>query len=173
VRVPIGSVQAALVRFTALGAIVDQHVSIRDVQPQLDARFRQLQGVRDRIAKLRAELESPTLSSSDRTKLENQLVAARRQLVVLQQAQAAQQRQAGYATVSLDLRIPAKAAAVPHEPGRIGRALHRSGVILVDELKVAVYVLIVGAPFFVLAALALGGVRVRRRRTEARLLSAS
>jgi hypothetical protein len=32
-------------------------------------------------------------------------------------------------------------------------------------------VLIVGAPIFLLAALAFGGVRVRRRRTEARLLS--
>src|SRR5262249_47772453 len=46
VRIPVGSVQEAIVKFSALGAIVDQQVSIQDVQPQLDKRFRQMQGVR-------------------------------------------------------------------------------------------------------------------------------
>ncbi len=49
-----------------------------------------------------------------------------------------------YATVSLDLRSKEKAVVVPHEPGRIGRALHRSGQIVADEAKVLVYVLVVG-----------------------------
>jgi hypothetical protein len=172
-RVPVGSVQAAIVRFTGLGAILDQHVSIRDVQPQLDKRFRAMQTVRDAIAKLQARLESPTLSPSDRKALEDELVAARRQLVALRLAQARQQRQTSYATVSLDLRTAGKAVAVSHDPGRIGRALHRSGSILLDEAKVAVYVLLVGAPLLVLLGLGVGGARVRRRRTETRLLSAS
>ena len=46
-RVPIGSVQAAIVKFSALGKILDQHVSIKDVQPTLDHRFRQMQAVLD------------------------------------------------------------------------------------------------------------------------------
>jgi hypothetical protein len=172
-RVPVGSVQEAIVRFSALGAILDQHVSIQDVQPQLDKRFRAMQTLRDAIAKLQAKLESPNLSSPDRTKLENELVAARRQLTVLRLAQARQERQTSYATVSLDLRTAGKAIVVPHDPGRIGRALHRSGAILLDEAKVAVYVLLDGAPLLVLLGLGLGGARVRRRRAEARLLSAS
>ena len=173
VRVPVGRVQAAIVRFTALGAILDQHVSIRDVQPELDKRFRAMQALRDTIAKLQAQLESPTLSSSDRKALEDELVAARRRLVILRLAQARQQRQTSYATVSLDLRTAAKAVAVPHDPGRIGRALHRSGSILLDEAKVFLYVLLVGAPFLALAAVGLGAARLRRRQVEARLLSGS
>jgi Domain of unknown function (DUF4349) len=173
VRVPIGSVQKAIVEYSAIGQILDQHVSIEDVQPQVDRRFRQMQAQRDAIAKLQARLESPSLSSAQRTVLENRLVAARRQLVGLQRAQAALRRQTSYATVSLDLRSSAKAVVAPGEPGRIGRALHRSGDILADEAKVLVYVLIVGAPFFLLAALAFAVARLRRRQSEARLLSTS
>jgi len=173
VRVPVGSVQEALLRYSALGQILDQHVSIRDVQPQVDRRFRQLQAQRDLIAKLQAELESPSLTSAERAQLEARLVAARRQLVVLQKQQAAFERQTSYATVSLDLRTRDKAVVVPHEPGRIGRALHRSGEIVADEAKVLVYVLVVGAPFFVLGAVAIGGLSVRRRRREERLLATS
>ncbi len=172
-RVPVGSIQEALVRYSALGTIVDQHVSIQDVQPQLDRRFRQMQTLRDSIAKLQARLENPGLSASERKALEDELVAKRRQLAVLQQAQARQQRQASLATVSLDLRSAAKAAVTPHEPGRIDRALHRSGGILLDELKVVVYVLIVGAPLLVLAAFAAVGGRLWRRRGENRLLAGS
>jgi hypothetical protein len=169
-RVPVGSVQEALVKFSALGEIVDQHVSIKDVQPTVDRRFRQMQAVRDRIAKLQARLESPTLTAEERTKLEDELVAQRRRLVVLQKQQAALRRQTSFATVSLSLRAAAGAAAAPHEPGRIERALDRSGSILLDELKVVVYVLIVGAPLLALLGLAAGGSRIRRRRDEARLL---
>ena len=173
VRVPVGSVQEAIVRYSAIGRILDQHVSIRDVQPQVDERFRRMQAQRDLIAKLQARLESPSLGADERTRVENRLVRARRQLVELQRAQAALGRQTSFATVSLDLRSGAKAVAAPGGPGRIGRALHRSGEILADEAKVLVYVLVVGAPFLVLGGLALAGLRVRRRRDEARLLSTS
>jgi Domain of unknown function (DUF4349) len=173
VRVPVGSVQEALVRYSALGQILDQHVSIRDAQAQLDRRFRVLQAQRDLTAKLQAKLESPSLTAAERARLENRLVAARRQLVVLQKQQAALRRQTSYATVSLDLRSKKKAVVVPHEPGRIGLALHRSGQIVADEARVLVYVLVVGAPFFVLGAVALGGLSVRRRRREERLLATS
>jgi hypothetical protein len=173
VRVPVGSVQKAIVEYSEIGRILDQKVSIQDVQPQVDARFRRMQAQRDAIAKLQARLENPALSPADRAALENQLVAARRRLLALQRAQTALRRETSYATVSLDLRSTAKAVVVPGNPGRIGRALHRSGEILADEAKVLVYVLIVGAPFFVLVALAFAGVRVRRRQTEARLLSTS
>jgi hypothetical protein len=169
----VGSVQQAVVEYSALGRIVDQHVSIRDVQPQVDRRFRELQAQRDTIAKLQARLESPSLTAAERSALEDRLVAARRQLVVLQTQQAALRRQTSYATVSLDLRSNEQAVVVPHEPGRIGRALHRSGQIVAEEAKVLVYVLVVGAPFFVLGAVAIGALSVRRRRREERLLATS
>jgi uncharacterized protein DUF4349 len=170
-RVPVGSVQAAILKFSALGEILDQHVSIQDVQPTVDRRFRQMQAVRDSIAKIQAKLESPTLTPDERAALENELVAERRQLVVLQKQQQALERRTNFATVELALRTADKAVVVPHHPGKIGRALDRAGSILLDELKVALYVLIVGAPLLALAALLLGGVRIRRRRDEARLLA--
>jgi hypothetical protein len=172
-RVPVGSIQAALVEFSALGTIVDQHVSIQDVQPQLDKRFRQMQTLRDTITKLQARLENPSLSVSERKALEDDLVAERRQLAALQQAQTRQQRQASFATVSLELRSAVAVAAKPDEPGRLGRALDRSGSILLDELEVVIYALIVGAPLLAIALLALVAARLWRRRTEARLLSTS
>jgi hypothetical protein len=171
VRVPIGSVQAAIVAFSKLGEIVDQHVSIQDVQPKVDAQFRRMQAQRDLIAKIQAKLESPSLSQAERAALEDQLVAARRALVLMQRAQAALERQTSFATVSLDLATVKKETVVPTD--RIGRALHHSGQILADEAKVLVYVLIVGAPFIVLGAFAFGGMRLRRRRSEERLLSTS
>jgi hypothetical protein len=170
-RVPVGSVQDAIVRFSALGEILDQHVSIRDVQPQLDKRFRAMQTLRDAIARAQARLESPTLSADERKALENELVASRRQLLELRREQTRLRRQTSFATVSIALRSTDKAVVVPHDDGRIGRALDRAGSILLDEAKVVVYVLIVGAPLFALLALGLGSLRVRRRRTEARLLS--
>jgi len=156
-----------------LGAIVDQNVSIQDVQPTFDRRFRQMQGVRDQITKVQARLESPSLTTAQRNELENQLVAFRHQLVVLQKQQSALQKLTGFATVELDLRTGDKQVVVPTEPSRIGMALHRSGQILADEAKVLVYILVVGAPFFVLGAFMLGGLRLRRRRDEQRLLATS
>jgi uncharacterized protein DUF4349 len=172
-RVPVGSVQAAIVKFSALGEILDQHVSIKDVQPTVDRRFRQMQSIRDAIAKTQARLESPSLSTGERKALENQLVAQRRRLAVLQRQQAALQRLTSYATVELALRAAGKAVVVPHHPNRIERVLDRSGSILLDEVKVVLYVLIVGAPLLALAALAFAAVRLRRRRDEARLLASA
>jgi Domain of unknown function (DUF4349) len=172
-RVPIGSVQAAIVELSALGEILDQHVSIKDVQPAVDRRFRQMQAIRDSLAKIQAKLESPTLTAEERTRLENELVAQRRRLVVLQRQAAALERRTRFATVELRLRTVDKAVVVPHDPGRIERALDRAGSILLDEVKVVLYVLIVGAPLIALAALAFGGVRLRRRRDEARLLASA
>ena len=170
-RVPVGSVQEAIVKFSAIGTILDQHVSIQDVQPQLDKRFRQMQSIRDQVAKIQAQLQSPTLSTSERTDLESQVVGARRQLLLLRKQQVQLQRQTSYSTVSIDLRTTARGAVVPSDPNRIRRALDRSGSILLDEVEVLVYVLLIGAPFVALAAFGLATLRVRRRRTETRLLS--
>jgi hypothetical protein len=173
VRVPVGRVQEAIVRFSALGEIVDQHTSIQDVQPAVDRRFRQMQATRDVIAKLQARLESPALTADERRSVEDRLVAQRRRLLVLQRRQAALLRQTRFATVSLSLRSDGDSAATSSPPGRIERALDRSGSILLDELKIAVYVLLVSAPLLVVLALSLAGSRMWRRRAEARLLGRS
>jgi hypothetical protein len=171
VRVPVGSVQEAIVKFSALGRILDQHVSIQDVQPTVDKRFRQMQAQRDKITKLQAKLQDQSLTTAERAALADELVATQHALLALQKQAAALARQTSFATVELDLRQGEKAVVVPHDPSRIGQAFHRSGQILVDEAKVLVYVLVVGAPLLALLALAAVVSRTWRRRTEAHLLS--
>jgi Domain of unknown function (DUF4349) len=170
-RVPVGSVQEAIVEFSALGRILDQHVSIQDVQPTVDKRFRQMQARRDQITKLQAKLQDSSLTTVERAALADELVATQHALLVLQKQATALARQTSYATVELDLRQGDKAVVVPQEPSRIGQAFHRSGQILVDEARVLVYVLVVGAPLLTLLALAAIGSRTWRRRAEAHLLS--
>jgi hypothetical protein len=151
--VPIARVQTAILRFSELGTILDQHVSVRDVQPQLDRRFK-------RIAELRRAI--PTLSGAE-------LVAAQAELEVLQTAQAKERRRASFATVALDLTTSEK-EVVPTSPGRIERAFHRAADVLVAEAVAVVYAAVVAAPFILLGLATFGLVRVMRRRSDDRLL---
>jgi hypothetical protein len=170
VRIPVGSVQAAIVKFSALGKIVDQHVSIQDVQPQLDARFRQMQALRKEIAKLQARLATPGLSADERSRIAGEIADYRAELHTQQRAQTELRRQTSFATLRLNVRTAkAKAAAAP---GRFDRALDNAGTVLAREAEIALYVLIIGAPLALVAAGLLAAARVRRRRADERLLAA-
>jgi hypothetical protein len=153
VRVPIARVQTAILRFSELGTIVDQHVSVRDVQPRLDRRF-------TRIAELNRLL--PTLSGDE-------LAQARAELEALKSAQARERRAASFATAALNLTTK-KEGAVPAPPGRIERAFDRAADVLAAEAVALVYAVVVAAPFVLLGLATLGLVRVTRRRSDERLL---
>jgi hypothetical protein len=171
VRVPVGSVQAAIVRFSALGRIVDQHVSVRDIQPSIDARFRRLQALRLQIARVQEQLAAPGLSDEQQAVLEAKLTRARAELTALQHVQAQAQKRASFATVSLGLRTKAAQVVPPAQPNRFDRTLDRIGDVLLVELEVALYVLAIAVPLAVLAALAIWALRGGRRRSEERLLA--
>jgi hypothetical protein len=168
VRIPIGSVQAAIVKFSALGKILDQNVSILDVQPQLDARFKQMQQVRKEIAMLQARLATPGLSADERARIAAEIADYRARLLALQKEQAAQRKETSFATVHIGLRTPPEEAAAA--PSRLDRALDNAGSVLAREAEIALYVLIVAAPLALVAALLLAGERARRRRADERLL---
>jgi Domain of unknown function (DUF4349) len=153
VRVPIGRVQTAILRFSELGKILDQQVSVRDVQPRLDRRFQ-------RIAELRKLI--PTLSGDE-------LAAAQADLEALVAAQASDRRRVSFATVSLDLTTKEE-AAVPASPGRIERAFRRAADVLAAEAVALVYATVVAAPFILLGLALLVAVRAARRRSDQRLL---
>lgn len=153
VRVPIARVQTAILRFSELGTILDQHVSVRDVQPRLDRRFQ-------RIAELRRVM--PTLSGDE-------LASAQAELEALQTAQAKERRQASFATVALALTTAEK-EAVPAQPGRIERAFHRAAGVLAAEAVAVVYASVVAAPFILLGLATFAAMRVMRRRSDDRLL---
>jgi hypothetical protein len=170
VAIPVGSVQASIVRFTALGSIVEQHVSIRDVQRELDARFRLLRSLREQIGTLRRRLGTANLPAAERRLLEEALARARARLVAVRREQAEAQRGAAFATVSLSL-TSRDAAAAPSRPGRLERALDDARSILLRELVVLVYVAVVAGPLALLALLLSAGSRVHRRRSNERLLA--
>lgn len=153
VRVPIARVQTAILQFSELGTILDQHVSVRDVQPKLDRRFQ-------RIAELNRVI--PTLSGDEKT-------AAQAELEALRAAQAQDRRRASFATASLNLTTK-KESVVPAAPGRIERALDRAGAVLAAEAVAVVYAAVVAAPFIIVGLALIALARAARRRSDRRLL---
>src|SRR4029077_6451783 len=132
--------------------------------------FGQMQDLKATIAGLRAKLTDTTLTTSARAFFQATLARRVAQLTKLQDQQTAQKARTSFATLSLDLATKKAAAAVPSKPGRIGQALHNIGRVLVTEAEVVLYILLIGAPFILLAALLLVGHRALRRRTEDQLL---
>ena len=155
VRVPIQRVQQAIVSFSGLGKILDQHVSVRDVQTRVDRRFA-------RITELRAEI--PALSGDERERAEAELAR-------LEQAQARDRQRTSFATVSLHLRTKEASTVVPATPTRIERAFERAADVVSAELAAFVYVLLVAGPFLLLGAALVAVARVLRRRSDARLMA--
>ena len=153
VRVPIARVQAAILRFSELGRILDQHVSVRDVQPKLDRRF-------ERVAELTRLL--PTLSGDD-------LSQAQAELEALRTAQAKDRRQASFATAELYLTTKQE-SVVPTTPGRIERAFDRAAEVLAAEAVAVVYAVVVAVPFFLLGVALFALARAAHRRSDRRLL---
>jgi hypothetical protein len=170
-RIPIVKVQNAVAKLTALGTILDDHVSIQDIQGRLNQRFSQMQALRVKIANLRATLTDTSLTTSQRAFFQAALAQRQARLANLQQVQTTQKTRASFSTVSLDLETKKHAAAAPSKPGRIGQALHNTGRVLVTEAEILIYVLLISAPFAVLAALLWAGRRSFRRRTEEHLLA--
>jgi uncharacterized protein DUF4349 len=171
VRVPVARVQTAVARLTALGTILTDHVSIRDIQGQLNRRFGQMADLKAEIATIRAKLTDTSLTQSQRAFFEAALAQRQARLAKLQDEQTAQKTRASFATVSLALETKKAAAAVPSKPSRIGEAAHNIGRVLVTEAEILLYVLLIGAPFVVLGVLLWWSRRSLRRRTDERLLA--
>jgi hypothetical protein len=170
-RIPIVKIQPALQRLTGLGTILANHVSIQDIQVQLNQRYSRMQALRVQITKLRQKLTDPSLTQSQRDFFAAAISQRQGALANLQRLQQAQETRASFATVGLDLETKKAAAAAPSKPSQIGRALHNIGRVLVVEAEVLLYVLLIGAPFAVLAALLWMSRRGLRRRSEEQLLA--
>src|SRR5579859_1049581 len=170
-RIPIVKIQTALAKLTGLGTILANHVSIQDVQVQLNKRYSRMQALRVKIAALRGKLTDPNLTQSQKDFFNAQIAERQGLIANLQQLQQAQETKASFATVGLDLETKKAAAAVPGKQGQIGRALHNIGRVLVVEAEILLYVLLIGAPFAALAALLWFSRRGMRRRSEEQLLA--
>ena len=151
-RVPVGSVQAALTTLTGLGTILQQQTGILDVTRRADRESRQ-------IAKLQQQLETASPQKAP---------AIRAHLRTLQAKHLRLLRSASLARIVLTLTTPASEAAAP--PSRFHRTLDDAGGVLLRELQFLLYALVVAGPLLLLGGAGVATARAARRRSDRRLL---
>jgi len=170
VRVPVAKVQEAIVRFSALGKITSQLVTIDDLQESLDALERRQRSVRAQIALIAARLESEPLDAETRARLESRLKNLRTDLLVLRRNIAGTRAEARMATIQLTVVTPGASGITP-VPSRLDRTLDEALNVLVWEGVIALAIAIVAAPFALVALAVWLGRSLYRRREEERLLA--
>jgi Domain of unknown function (DUF4349) len=170
VRVPVAKVQEAIVGLSRLGSIVAQQVTIDDLQETLNQLKRRQLSLRSQIALIVARLESGTLDDETRARLEARLKNLRGELRGVRSGISATNAEARTSTIQLTVVTPG-AFGVVAPPARLDRTIDEALNVLVWEAVVALAVLIVLAPFALVAFAAWLGRRVYRHREDERLLS--
>ncbi len=171
-RVPVTRVQEAIAGLSALGTIVSQQVSVEDLQATLDQLERRERSVRAQIALITARLESEPLDAAERARLELRRKNLRDELRGLRSGIAGTNAEARMATIQMTVVTPEGSGVVP-VPSRLDRTLDEALNVLVWEGVVALAILIVAAPFALLAVAIWLGNRLYRRREDDRLLTAN
>jgi len=170
VRVPVAKVQEAIVGLSALGRIVSQQVTIEDLQASLDQLEGREASVRGQIARIAARLESESLDAQTEAVLRSRLRTLRSELRELRVGIASTNAEARMSTIQLTVVTPGAFGAVA-PPARLDRTIDEALNVLAWEAVVVLAVLIVMAPFVLVAFAAWLGRRLYRRREEERLLA--
>jgi hypothetical protein len=171
VRVPVDKVQDAIAGLSGLGRIVSQNVTIEDRQESIDAFVRRSRSVRAQIALVTARLESETLDAETRARLESRLKNLKTDLLVARRSLGALRTEARMSTIQLTVVTPDALGAVA-PPSRIDRTIDEALNVLAWEGVVALGMVIVLAPFALVAGAVWLGRRLYRRHEEERLLAA-
>jgi hypothetical protein len=166
-RVPAARVQSAVVQLSALGTILGQRFGIQDLQGTVDDLARQITEAEQRVAELRRQLAGTNLTEDERAALRIQLDEARRVVAELRRQRTGTQAEGRFATIQLGLTTEDVLAAPGAEKDG---ALDRVVDILRWEGLAVLFALVVVGPFVVLGVLVWLALRLRRRRTETRLL---
>jgi hypothetical protein len=169
-RVPIGKIDQAIARFSKLGKIRAQHVSIQDLQATVNAQNQAILETRKAIASLQEKLAG-SLPAARRVELQHQLAAQEGRLKALLSGRGQTVREGRLATVSLAFTTAKKHAVGAHRPGRIGRAAHDAWTLLARVGAGAVYLAILLGPLVVIGFALFFIGRALRRRGESRLLA--
>jgi hypothetical protein len=170
VRVPVGKVQEAITGLSDLGRIVSQQVSIEDLQQTLDQLERQEAKTRSEIARIRARLQAEELDAQTEAVLRSKLQTLRAELTDLRAGISSTEAEARMSTIQLTVVTPGASGAVA-PPSRIDRAIDEAVNVLAWEGVIALGMLIVLAPFALVALAAWLGHRLFRRHEEERLLA--
>jgi hypothetical protein len=171
VRIPIAKVQDAIMRFSDLGVLVAQDVSLQDLQAQANRQDDQIAALRRTIATLERELADPNLTAAERAELERRLANARVTLKQRQNARENTERRGRLARVALTLTTREEGQALPPTPpGDFEQTLRDALGALEKVVAWGLAALIVASPFLALTALFVALEVRRRRRSEERLL---
>jgi hypothetical protein len=169
-RVPVAKVETAMIRLSALGTVLDQHVSIVDLEQTVRQQRDRIRSLRLRIVRITAALKQ-SLPADVRLRLQFQLDDARRALSRATGAQKATLREAALSRIALTLTTEHAVVATKDHDSRFGNAVENAGDFLAAAGAIALLVLIVVSPLLVLALLGWYGSRAWRRRQERRLLA--
>ena len=171
-RIPVAHVEEAMTELAALGTVVDQRLSIVDLQQTLDQQRRRIRSLRYQVARLNQALRNPSLTSDVRLRLQFQRDQVRAELASMTRAHKGALREAALSEISLSLTTQrAAGAATHHDEGRIERAARDAASFLAAAGAVALFLLIAVSPLLFLAAVWVYGSRAYRRREERRLLA--
>jgi Domain of unknown function (DUF4349) len=170
VRVPVTRVQDAIAGLSGLGRIVSQQVTIDDLQATLDQLEHREATVRAQIARIRARLASESLDAQTEAVLRARLQTLRSELGELRTGISSTEAEAKMSTIQLAVVTPGAFGAVA-PPSRIDRTIDEALNVLAWEAVVALGILIVLAPFAMVAFATWLGRRLYRRREEERLLA--
>jgi Domain of unknown function (DUF4349) len=171
-RVPVGRVQDALVRLSALGTVIERHLSIRDLEQVVQQQRARILKLKVFIARATEQLQG-TLPADVRLRLQLQLDEAKSQLARATSSSKATLRDATLSHVSLTFTTEkAVGATKKGGAGRIERTARDAASFLAAAGAILLFILIVLSPLIVLAVAATFAARAYRRREERRLLSA-
>jgi hypothetical protein len=170
VRVPVAKVQQAITGLSALGKIEAQQVSIDDLQESLDSLAHRAASLRSQIVGITARLNGESLDPETRARLQERRRTLRSELRDVRRSIAGTNAEARFATVQLTVVTPDSLSVVPTS-SRVDRTLHGAVNALVWEGVVALAILVVAAPFLLVALAAWLGHRLYRRRETERLLA--
>ena len=170
-RVPVGHVEAALVRLSELGTVLYRQLSIVDLEQALRQQQQRILRLKLFIARATEQLKRD-LPADVRLRLQLQLQEARATLDRATRAHKATLDEAAFSRISLTFTTQ-KPAVTPQKSGtgRFERAARDAGSFLADVGAVMLFLLIVLGPVVVLVGASMLGLRTHRRREERRLLA--
>lgn len=170
-RVPVDRVQDAIAGLSGLGRIVAQQVTVEDRQESIDAFQRRARSLQSQIALISARLATESLDAETRARLETRLKNLKADLRGARVSLDVLRSEARMSTIQLSVVTPGALGAVAPPPSRIDRAIDEALNILAWEGVIALALLIVLAPFALVAFAAWLGRRLYRRHEEERLLA--
>ena len=169
-RVPVDRVQDAIAGLSGLGRIVAQQVTVEDRQESIDAFQQRGRSLRSQIALVNARLETEALDAETRAKLEARLKNLKADLRGARVSLDALRSEARMSTIQLTVVTPGAFGAVA-PPSRIDRTIAEALNVLAWEAVIALGIVIVLAPFALVAVAAWLGRRLYRRHEDERLLA--